>query len=99
MIQLCVCQYHFEPSFHIVAIVVIDSAIVGDHILLQLRLNGNASRNCCNSIGDQSTTFVEVESGSTCTTITTFADKSSFNGNIRRRLSATENSKVPHNGE
>ena len=41
-----------------------------------------------NSIGDQSTTIVEVESGSSSSTITTVADKSTFNGNIRHRLTA-----------
>ena len=54
-------------------IVVIHSAIVADRVLQQLRLNGNASRNCCNSIGDQSATVVEVELGSTSTAITTVA--------------------------
>ena len=47
------------------------------------------SRNC-NSVGEQSVIVAEVESGSTSTTITTIADKSTFNGNVGRRPSATE---------
>ena len=72
-----------------VVIVVIQSVIVGDQVLQQLRLNGNTIRNC-NSIGDQSASVVRVESGSTSTTISTVAHKSTINGHFRRRLSATE---------
>ena len=54
--------------------------MIADRVLQQLRLNGNASRKCYNSIGDQSVIVVEVESGSTSTTVTTIADKSPFNG-------------------
>ena len=38
----------------------------------------------------QSATVVEVDSGSTSTTITTVADTTKVNGNIDRRLSATK---------
>ena len=85
-----------RPGFHIVVIVAILSAIIADQVLQQLRLNGNANRNCCNSIGNQSVIVVEVKSGSTSTTITTIADKSTFNGNVRRRLSATEKCRQDH---
>ena len=64
--------------------------IIADLVFQILQVNGNASRNCCNSIGDQSAIIVEVASGSTSATITTIADRSTFNGNVRRRLSATE---------
>ena len=64
--------------------------MIADQVLQQLQVNRNASRKCCNSIGDQSAIVVEVESGSTSTTIKTITDKSTFNGNVRRRLSATE---------
>ena len=64
--------------------------MTADQVLQQLRLNGNASSKCCNSIGDQSAIVVKDESGSTSTRITTIADKSTFNGNVRCGLSATE---------
>ena len=80
-----------KPGFHIVLIVVIQSAMIADQVLRQLLLNGNASRKCCNSIGDPSAIVVEVESGSTSSTITTITDKSTFNENGSRRLSRTEN--------
>ena len=72
-------DYELKPGFHMVVIVVIQSAIIADEVLQQLRLNGNASRKCCNSIGDQSATVVEVESDSTSTTITTVGATSTFN--------------------
>ena len=88
---------YVTPSFHIV---VIQSAIIANQVLQQLRLNENASHKYCNSIGDQSATAVEVESGSTSTTITTVADKSTFNENISCQLSATETCHIiPHNAK
>ena len=39
-------------GFHIVVIVVIQSATAADPVLQQLRLNGNVSCDCCNSIGN-----------------------------------------------
>ena len=39
---------------------------------------------------------VEVESDSTSTTITTIADKSIFNGNVRRQLSETQKCQQDH---
>ena len=64
--------------------------MIADQVLQQLRLIGNANRKCCNSIGDLSAIVVLVESGSPSKTITTIAVKSTFNGNVCRRLSATE---------
>ena len=64
-----------------VVIVVIRSAIIGDEPLKQLQLYGNACCNCCNSIGDESATVVEVESSSSSRAITTVADAVKFNGN------------------
>ena len=64
--------------------------MIVDQVLQQLRLNGNASRKCCNSVSDQSVIVVEVQSGSTSTTITTIADKATFYGNVCRRLSPAE---------
>lgn len=52
-----------KTGFHFVIIVVIQSPIIANRILQQLQLNENASRNCCNSIGNQSVTVEEVESG------------------------------------
>ena len=73
----------------VVVIIVIQSAMMAEQALQQLRLNENAGRKC-NSIGDQLIVVVQVASGSTSTTITKIAGKSIFNGNISRRLSATE---------
>ena len=83
-------------SIYLVVIVVTQSATLADQALQELRLNGNESRNSCNSISDQLATVVEVESGSTSRTIITVADKSTFNGNIHHRLSSTENSLRDH---
>ena len=65
-------------GFHILVIVVIQSRIIADQVSQQLRLNRNANRNWCNSVGNQSAIIVEDESDLTSLAITTVADKTAF---------------------